>query len=438
MKSHTSRPPGPQPAALRSAPVAAEPTFTANQAMLRRAGSVGPGNRARAKRALRPLAPTAVQSKSLRVGDAGTAAEREADAVSEAMARGAPSPAISPSRESGESGVPVSSQFTRELARASGGQPLAPHIRHEMEDSLGHDLGPVRVHSGPAAAALNRSIHARAFTRGADIFVGAGQPDLASPAGRRLLGHELTHVVQQQGGGPAIQRVTDPTAIDSKAKRVDTRAFYDELVLHLENSANTQAGISAAVTRCGAVYGKKDPRFVDILALVESLARRLFNRRPVPLQDALSRAEISFVEDVARRDGNTHKLRELGAEKSALMDKVKGSSALRYRGSKARIDELTREGAAARQAQIPLETAIVAHNRRDMLLSMETLLERTAEAVVDDYPTLLTAWCELADDVGLENNGSLLRRTIARRAKDHLGGEILEHYRSICGHAYGS
>jgi Domain of unknown function (DUF4157) len=57
------------------------------------------------------------------------------------------------------------------------------------------------VHTGADSQQLNRSLGAKAFTTGSDIFFGEG----ASPADKGLLAHELTHVVQQRdmaGGGP--------------------------------------------------------------------------------------------------------------------------------------------------------------------------------------------------------------------------------------------
>ena len=66
-----------------------------------------------------------------------------------------------------------------------------------MEARLGHDLGGVRVHSGPEAAASAQALGAEAYTAGNRVVFGAGQFDPASSRGARLLAHELAHVVQQ-------------------------------------------------------------------------------------------------------------------------------------------------------------------------------------------------------------------------------------------------
>jgi hypothetical protein len=69
-----------------------------------------------------------------------------------------------------------------------------------MESRLGHDFGSVRIHTDSLAADSARALNANAYTVGHDIVFAAAQYDPASTAGRRLLSHELAHVVQQDGG----------------------------------------------------------------------------------------------------------------------------------------------------------------------------------------------------------------------------------------------
>jgi uncharacterized protein DUF4157 len=65
--------------------------------------------------------------------------------------------------------------------------------------ALGDSLDDVSIHADGAAAALARSVAARAFTVGSDIFFGEGEYRPATATGRELLAHELVHVVQQRG-----------------------------------------------------------------------------------------------------------------------------------------------------------------------------------------------------------------------------------------------
>ena len=93
------------------------------------------------------------------------------------------------------------------LAPPPGGVPMSPALRSEMEGRFGADFQPVRIHhDGAAAARLN----ARAYTHGEHIVFGAGRFEPHSLHGRRLIAHELAHVVQQRRGGavPAL----DPQA----------------------------------------------------------------------------------------------------------------------------------------------------------------------------------------------------------------------------------
>ena len=88
----------------------------------------------------------------------------------------------------------------------SPGQPLDRGTRGFMESRFRHDFSQVRIHTGAQAAEAGRSVKARAFTVGNDIVFGDGQHSLHHSEGRRLLAHELTHVLQQAS-------VTQPTAI---------------------------------------------------------------------------------------------------------------------------------------------------------------------------------------------------------------------------------
>ncbi len=78
----------------------------------------------------------------------------------------------------------------------SAGQPIPPSLRHHMEASFGQDFSDVRVHHGHEATTLG----ARSFTHGNNIHFAPGRYDPHSTQGQELLGHELTHVVQQRQG----------------------------------------------------------------------------------------------------------------------------------------------------------------------------------------------------------------------------------------------
>jgi Domain of unknown function (DUF4157) len=103
--------------------------------------------------------------------------------------------------EVGLAGGPLNQETEARIQSQRGsGAALESTTRATMEQSFGTSFDDVRVHSDGESHALNRTVSARAFTTGNDIFLGAH----ASPADSRLLAHELTHVVQQRsmsGGG---------------------------------------------------------------------------------------------------------------------------------------------------------------------------------------------------------------------------------------------
>src|SRR5688572_6816768 len=74
---------------------------------------------------------------------------------------------------------------------ASGGEALPDALRGKFEQSLGADLGGVRIHTGERSADAAASLHAQAYTLGQDIHFGAGTYDPSSRAGEELLAHEV-------------------------------------------------------------------------------------------------------------------------------------------------------------------------------------------------------------------------------------------------------
>ena len=82
-----------------------------------------------------------------------------------------------------------------------GGQPLPETDRDFMETRLGVDFSNVRVHTNSDAIQMSRELNAHAFTHGRDIYFGSGRYSPGTSSGKRLLAHELTHVLQQDRGG---------------------------------------------------------------------------------------------------------------------------------------------------------------------------------------------------------------------------------------------
>jgi hypothetical protein len=98
-----------------------------------------------------------------------------------------------------------------------GGSPLAADVRATVEPALGADFSRVRVHTGAAADGLSRTLGARAFTTGRDVFFKSGTYDPSSSAGRELLAHELVHVVQQ--GDESVHAKLELGPVDDEHER---------------------------------------------------------------------------------------------------------------------------------------------------------------------------------------------------------------------------
>src|SRR5689334_5513165 len=88
----------------------------------------------------------------------------------------------------------------------SSGHPLDPAARAFMEPRFGHDFSQIRVHTDSFAAASAKAVNAKAYTVGSHVVFDDGNYAPQSDSGRALLAHELTHTIQQGGGGPMISR----------------------------------------------------------------------------------------------------------------------------------------------------------------------------------------------------------------------------------------
>lgn len=115
-----------------------------------------------------------------------------------------------------------------DLSRRLPGQPLPPVVQRAMEAFFKTSLSDVRVHVGSQAPAIG----AIAFTMGSDLFFAPGRFDVGTPHGRQLLGHELTHVVQQRSGrvhnpfGADVAVVQDPR-LEVEAEHLGAMAARD-------------------------------------------------------------------------------------------------------------------------------------------------------------------------------------------------------------------
>ena len=164
---------GPETAPASAQHLATDPAATSPQALLRLQRQVG-------NRAVRRL-----MGRSRRA-EAPEAVQREAPV--------------------GLEGGPVGGELEGKLNSArGGGRPLDQAVGRKMGSALKADLSGVRVHTDSQSAELNRSLSAKAFTYGRDVFFSEGAYNPGTQSGEKLLAHELTHVVQQGAAAPAAK-----------------------------------------------------------------------------------------------------------------------------------------------------------------------------------------------------------------------------------------
>ncbi|MEM7427979.1 MAG: DUF4157 domain-containing protein [Pseudomonadota bacterium] len=172
--------------------------------------------------------------------------------------------------------VPELSQRAETAVRGlGGGTPLAATERAYFEPRFGRDLSNVRVHTGAPAHQAASAIRARAFALGRDIAFAEGEYRPGSTEGRRLIAHELTHVAQQDPGGPVIRRSCGedfgPGEDGDCAGTIDVRAgeitlpnisYFHLYVVYTDAAGNAwglrgapggaEEGYGPVVTECGA------------------------------------------------------------------------------------------------------------------------------------------------------------------------------------------
>ena len=112
-----------------------------------------------------------------------------------------------------------------------GGQAMPTSTNQQMSQSFGTDFSGVRIHTDSRASEMNQGLSARAFTHGSDVYFNQGEYSPGSSEGKRLLAHELTHVVQQTGNNTSIQRMLAcppqyQISKDWKPYRGDTNVFH--------------------------------------------------------------------------------------------------------------------------------------------------------------------------------------------------------------------
>lgn len=153
-----------------------------------------------------------------------------------------------------------------------GGQPLPESVRAFFEPRLSRDFSHVRIHTDSQANESAKSLNALAYTAGTDIVFGAGQYTPETESGKKLIAHELTHVVQQEADGSNyIQRdlaltppnpdVAEPVLSDAEIRDAidfNNRRYRSDVIRLIQDV------VGAGVT------GTMDEDTVMLIALIQA------------------------------------------------------------------------------------------------------------------------------------------------------------------------
>ncbi len=238
-----------------------------------------------------PLAARPIQTK-LTISKPGDEYEQEADRICAQVMATPVSPAVSDApppiqRFSKQSNGQTAAPASVSQALANPGRPLDPALRQDMEQLFGHDFSSVRVHSGGAAERSARDVNANAYTVGHDMVFAEGRFAPGTHEGRRLIAHELTHVIQKGPGAGVVRRQpASPTEVPMEAH------IRDELERELPADAEQQIlGRKRELVRMFSRFNEWDAMALHgrliARALGDSLASLFHQRLATPTRDLL-------------------------------------------------------------------------------------------------------------------------------------------------------
>ena len=182
-----------------------------------------------------------VQAK-LEIGEVGDKYEQEADRVASQVVSQINNPVQKKLQRLSESkviqrkeaiaGGTASADLESSIQSARGsGQSLDANLQQSMGQAMGADFSGVKVHTDSQSDQLNKSIQAKAFTTGQDVFFRQGAYEPSSRGGQELIAHELTHVVQQNGGvvqRSPLKNIKKTSENGAVVQREDAKVFSQE------------------------------------------------------------------------------------------------------------------------------------------------------------------------------------------------------------------
>ena len=208
--------------------------------------------------------------RKLTIGASDDPLEQEADRVADQVLSMPANPAIgsAPPRIQRFTEQPAGQTDTAPVsvdhALAGPGRPLEPALRQDMEQRFGHNFSRVRVHSDRAAGQSSSDVHANAYTVGHNIVFGTGRFAPGTHEGRRLIAHELTHVIQQSGsdgmGSGQHDKQRGPSSISYHTHGLETNSgtlLQRDLALEPTNPTPQEVNLTAGQIRDAISFNRR-------------------------------------------------------------------------------------------------------------------------------------------------------------------------------------
>ena len=162
-----------------------------------------------------------------------------------------------------------------------GGQPLDQAARIFFEPRFGYDFSNVRIHTGSDENRLATKLGAAAFTVGKDVVFGDAQYQPDSTESKKLLAHELTHVVQQEG----IKCSPTQPMRNSKGGKILQKVFTEDTAIIRRKISSQFSKIIKNLSYSGTDWFVTEENAQEVVTILKHLD-------PVDLQDTLDKLKL--------------------------------------------------------------------------------------------------------------------------------------------------
>jgi len=195
-----------------------------------------------------------------------------------------------------------------------GGKPLTESERAYFESRFDYDFGHVRVHTDAQAAGSARAVNARAFTVGQDVVFGEGYYAPETSAGKNLMAHELTHVVQQHSAADGFMQVPKQLQVQLKSD-----------ALQRQISKTKQARPGGAVNRLKKIDRRKYPWMPQLAQITTEIANKFRLEHEQPRRDAINKVQTRIMGIAINRQLRRFNKAKLASQNSGFWGAVTGN-----------------------------------------------------------------------------------------------------------------